>query len=150
MEVVELTGTLARSVRPRNNYLYYGNPFANMQILHIINPTAVCVHFFLRNLLNHTVPNMCVCFLFVFMHFTRNLLFSSQISTQHKHFFAHNFQAFYTQLLFFNCSEIIRVIDSLQLTAYKKVATPANWNVSPYKQNCWLSKINTPSSASSK
>ena len=28
------------------------------------------------------------------------------------------------------CSEILRVIDSLQLTAFKKVATPANWTVS--------------------
>jgi alkyl hydroperoxide reductase subunit AhpC len=27
-----------------------------------------------------------------------------------------------------NFDEILRVIDSLQLTAYKKVATPANWN----------------------
>ena len=27
-----------------------------------------------------------------------------------------------------NCDEILRVIDSLQLTAYHKVATPANWN----------------------
>ena len=27
------------------------------------------------------------------------------------------------------CSEILRTIDSLQLTAYKKVATPANWKV---------------------
>ena len=27
-------------------------------------------------------------------------------------------------------SEILRVIDSLQLTATKKVATPANWTVS--------------------
>ena len=27
------------------------------------------------------------------------------------------------------CSEILRVIDSLQLTAYKKVATPADWKV---------------------
>lgn len=26
-----------------------------------------------------------------------------------------------------NFYEILRVIDSLQLTAYKKVATPANW-----------------------
>ena len=30
------------------------------------------------------------------------------------------------------CSEILRVIDSLQLTAYKKVATPANWTVICY------------------
>ncbi len=28
-----------------------------------------------------------------------------------------------------NFNEILRVIDSLQLTAYHKVATPANWNV---------------------
>ena len=27
------------------------------------------------------------------------------------------------------CSEILRVVDSLQLTAFKKVATPANWQV---------------------
>ena len=27
-----------------------------------------------------------------------------------------------------NFDEILRVIDSLQLTAYQKVATPANWN----------------------
>ena len=31
------------------------------------------------------------------------------------------------------CSEILRTIDSLQLTAYKKVATPANWKV-----NAWI------------
>ena len=34
-----------------------------------------------------------------------------------------------------SCSEIVRVIDSLQLTAYKKVATPANWKVS-WKKTC--------------
>lgn len=27
-----------------------------------------------------------------------------------------------------NFDELLRVIDSLQLTAYQKVATPANWN----------------------
>ena len=32
-------------------------------------------------------------------------------------------------LTYVSCSEILRVIDSLQLTAYKKVATPANWQV---------------------
>ena len=37
------------------------------------------------------------------------------------------------KLIFFYCSEILRVIDSLQLTAIKKVATPADWNVTiPY------------------
>ena len=37
------------------------------------------------------------------------------------------------KLIFFYCSEILRVIDSLQLTAIKKVATPADWKVTiPY------------------
>jgi hypothetical protein len=31
--------------------------------------------------------------------------------------------------IFFFSSEILRVIDSLQLTAVKKVATPADWKV---------------------
>ena len=31
---------------------------------------------------------------------------------------------------FHDCSEILRVVDSLQLTAEKKVATPADWKVS--------------------
>ena len=34
-------------------------------------------------------------------------------------------------------SEILRVIDSLQLTAYKRVATPANWQV----RGCILSGL---------
>ena len=32
-------------------------------------------------------------------------------------------------VVFVLCSEILRVIDSLQLAACKKVATPANWKV---------------------
>ncbi len=34
------------------------------------------------------------------------------------------------QLFLFYFSEILRVVDSLQLTATKKVATPADWQVS--------------------
>ena len=34
------------------------------------------------------------------------------------------------KFLSYICSEILRVIDSLQLTATKKVATPADWKVS--------------------
>ena len=32
-------------------------------------------------------------------------------------------------LFYFACSELLRVIDSLQLTATKQVATPADWEV---------------------
>ena len=35
----------------------------------------------------------------------------------------------YFCLYFFLSSELLRVIDSLQLTATKKVATPADWEV---------------------
>jgi len=35
-----------------------------------------------------------------------------------------------------NFDELVRVIDSLQLTAYKKLATPANWN---YGDDCVIS-----------
>ena len=39
-----------------------------------------------------------------------------------------NFIAWFC-LYFFSSSELLRVIDSLQLTATKKVATPADWEV---------------------
>jgi len=80
-----------------------------------------------------SIAYWCCTYLCFFSSFKNilNVLICSEGST---HPFHHSAKACQCVLLsnVYCCSEIIRAIDSLQLTARQKVATPVDWKASRY------------------